>query len=63
MKKKKITTLMKKNKVGFVSAKFSASLLGSPFGYGSDVSDAGVIHCQVLFVSSPRNLFKAISDP
>ena len=37
MTKKKIMKIMKKNKSGFISAEFSACLLGSPFGYCSDV--------------------------
>ena len=35
--KEKITKIMKRNKVEFISAEFSACMLGSPFTYGSDV--------------------------
>ena len=48
---------MKKNKVEFVSAEFSACLLGSPFGYGSVLSEAGVSQCHLLAMSSPRQPF------
>ena len=50
-----------KEKVKFISAKFSACLLGSPFGISSDI--AGLSQCQMLFMSGPHQLFKATSNP
>ena len=54
MQKKKITKTMKKYKVEYFSTEFSACLLGSPFGYGSMLSKAGVRQCQMLSTSDPQ---------
>ena len=37
----------------FVSVEFSACLLGSPFGYSFDLSDADISQYQALSMPSP----------